>query len=262
MSANEVVQRALDEIGARVTVTDYLTETTPQAKAAQRWYAVTRQRLLRAAPWGFARKTILLEVLAEATDDPNIVPYPWLFKYAQPTDCLKMRYILPPPFPEEVEGEIDPPNVSTQLLLPWGPPSRSFRFLPAFDAADDPEPARKTLLANVPNAYGVYTADVEDTDLWDQLFMGSMEALLAYNLLMPLTGNVQMKAGFRQLVEANIAQARAVDGNEAIPTTDHAVDWMVARGTGGQLMGGPVVGGIDWTNYGLWYDAYDVNWGM
>ena len=259
MTENDVAQRALDEIAARVTVTDFRVETTPQAKALQRWYDVTRQRLLRAAPWGFARKTALLTELAVATDDPNTVPYPWLVKYEYPTDCLKMRYILPPPFPSNDE---EPPDVSTQLIIPWGRPSRSFRFLPGFDPAVDETPAYKTLLANVPDAYSVYTADIEDPDLWDQLFMGAFEALLGYNLLMPLTGNVQMKGGFKQLVMDAVAQARAVDGNEAIPTTDHEVDWIVARGTGGQLMGGPVVGGFDWSTYGQWYDAYDLNWGM
>jgi hypothetical protein len=259
MSANDVVQRALDEISARVTVTDYLTETTPAAKAAQRWYAVCRQRLLRAAPWGFARKTALLDQLALSTDTPNLVPYPWLVKYAYPTDCLKVRYILPPPVPPTTDEDV--PDVSSTLATPWCAPSRQWRFLPSFDPAEGEDPAVRTLLANVPGAYGVYTADVEDTDLWDQLFMQAMETYLGSKLLMTLTGNVGMRQGFEALVKDAVTQARAVDGNEAIPTTDHVVDWTAARNSSGWVAGNSV-GGVGWGGPGQWYDGYDLNWGM
>lgn len=257
MSANDVINRALDEIVARAEVTDYLTDQTQAGRVARRWYAVTRKRLLRAAPWGFARKTLLLTELANAQDDPDEVPYPWQVKYTYPADCVKMRYLLPPPFPVN-EGD-PPPDVSSGPLIPWGGPSRQWRFLPGFTPEDDPDPAVKFLIANLPDAYGVYTADVEDDTLWDDLFMDAMEAVLAYRFVAPLTGNVGMKAGYATLAKEAVTQARAVDGNEAIPSADHVVDWMEAR-ISGPGWGGAGTGG--WTGPGYWYDGFDLNWGM
>lgn len=261
MSANDVINRALDEIGARATVTNYLTDTNQAGRVARRWYDVSRQRLLRAAPWGFSRRTVTLTELARAADDPDLVPYPWLVKYDYPADCLKMRYLIPPPYP--AQDGIVPPDVTGGPLVPWGGPSRSFRFLPSFDPTDLVNP--KFLLANILDAYGVYTADVTDDTIWDVLFTNAMEALLAYHFVMPLTGNAGMKAGYAELAKAAVMEARAVDGNEAIPTTDHTPDWIAVRNGGGAYgygVGGVVVDGVNWGGMGMWYDAYDLNWGM
>ncbi len=256
----EIWNQALSEMGARVAV-DTLSDTTPQARQCQVFYDVVRKQLLRSAPWGFARKTAVLDVLGLFTDDPPAADYPWLVKYAYPDDCLKMRYILPPiTFPLGTA-----PNVSSGTLVPWCAPSRAWRFLPAYGTVpgatdEDPPVPTKVLLANVLDAWGVYTADVEETEFFDSLFEGALVSALASKLIMPLSGNVNLKKGFVALASDAITQARVADGNEAIPSSDHVVDWIAGRAVWNQWTYGST--GFGAGTPGTWYSGYDNAWGM
>ncbi len=263
-----ICNQALGEMGARAQITDFLTDTTQAGKMCRLFYNPTRQALLRSAPWGFARKTAALTSISLLTDNPQGSVYPWLDMYEYPADCLKMRYILPPPV---VTNNADP-DVSVQYIYPWCPPSRQWRFLPSFadvpavDPEDPPVPT-KVLLANVLEALGVYTADVEETTFFDILFEQALVAALASKLILPLAGNVNLKSGFLKVAADALLQARAVDGNEALPSTDHSVDWMVARGvynstnTADGVLGGVGFGG-SFGGPGIWYSGYDQAWGM
>ncbi len=249
-SATDICNRALAEIGSRTVINDMTTESSPAAVNCNLFYTPMRQMLLRGAPWAFTARTVILTELGTLAE--GTAPYPWLAKYAYPSDCLKMRYILPPPvFPPSG----DAPDVSTDLLLPWCPPSRQWRYKLAF------ENGAKVLVANLLNIYGVYTADVVNPDLWDPLFANAMVMGLASKLIMPLTGNVAMKQGFMALATDAVNQARATDANESISSTDHSVDWIAARVGGGYYPG--QLGGFGGDLMGDWYWAYDnLNWSM
>lgn len=252
----DICNRALGEIGARLVINS-LTETSPAAVQCRLQYNPLREQLLRTAPWGFARKTLALTTLGLLTDSPPASPYPWLAKYAYPADCLKVRYILPPPYglASDLNGE---PDVSSGLVVPWCAPSRQWRYLPAYD--DTVSPPRKVLLANVQSALCVYTVNVTDPDLFDALFTNALVMALANKLVIPLSGNVGMKQGYAALAEQAILQARAVDGNEAIPTSDHVVDWMAVREASWYPNWG--VGGDSFA-LGSWWGGYEnMSWGM
>jgi hypothetical protein len=245
----DICNRALSEIGARVLVTS-MSENTPQGKQCLLQYAPMRKQVLRAAPWGFARKTIALTRLGLLTDDPPASPYPWLAKFAYPDDCLKVHYILATPTPSIPDGV---PNVSNALYVPWCAPRRDWRYLPAYDDSTD-TPA-KVILTNIPDVLGIYTADIENPDLWDDLFQNALVMALANKLVLPLTGNVAMKNSYAQLCEQALTQARVVDGNEAIPNSDSVPDWISARGGTNYLLGQNLLGN--------WYSGWDaMNWGM
>lgn len=258
----DLCNRSLTEMGAR-TIINSLDENSAAAVACKVFYNETVEWLLRVAPWGFARRTINLTQLA--VQDPTVTTpnsfYPWLVKYAYPADCVKFRYVLPPPFPPGSTGSA--PNVSSGPIAPWCAPSRAWRFLPATDFTDDDPPQqRKVLLSNVLNAVGVYTALVPNPDLMDKGFKDALVATLAHKLILPLAGNVQMKTQFYQLAQARIMEARVQDGNEAIPTSDIPVDWMAARGVTPLFGLGPVSYG-EWASLGYWYSGYDsAEWGM
>lgn len=260
-SPADIVNRALAEIGSRTLVTDLESEDSPAAANARLFYTPLRQQLLRAAPWGFARKTLALTTLGMLTDVPPGSPYPFLMKYEHPADCLKMRYILPPPVTPTAGAEtVDPPVSDVGLLwFPWCAPSRAWRYMIAYESSPD---ARRVILSNVDRALGVYTADVTDPGLFDPLFANALSMLLANKLVIPLSGNVNMKASYLQQADRAVIEARAADGNEAIPSTDHNVDWITARNVGAGQGGfnGTVFGGPAW---GSWYSGYDQqNWGM
>lgn len=258
-TVTEICNRALSEIGSRVLVTDFDTDTTPAAVQCQLWYNTLRRQLLQAAPWSFARKTVVLETLALLSDDP--MPdgmYPWAVKYAYPTDCLRINYILPPPI--LTDGAIAP-DVSGGPLFTngWMMPSRSWRFLPAYDTDPDAEDApRKVLLSNLPDAYGVYVVDVEDTTIFDPSFEVALSAALAYKLVIPLTGNAGMKSGFQAIAQAELTAARVKNSNEAISSSDHTPDWIAVRGAGAWANGFAGAG----FGLGQWYNGWsDVSWG-
>jgi len=187
--------------------------------------------LLRTAPWAFARAQASLTLIGQlnntgTTEGPGV--FPFLFQYSYPADCLKFRYVVPPP----------PPNyavtVSTGQPLVYGPwlrPSRNNRFLLSNDV-DVNGNQTKSIITNVCEALGVYTREVTNPDVFDDLFEGALQAALSYRLVMPLTGNVGMRDEFKQAAEQAIAVARAADGNEAIGSTDHTPDWIKTRGVG------------------------------
>lgn len=254
----DIANRALSEIGAR-TVISSLAETSPAAVQCRLFYNTLREQLLRTAPWGFARKTLTLTTLGLATDTPPTAPYPWLVKYAYPADCLKVRYILPPPFVTSDTA----PNVSSGLVTPWCGPSRQWRFLKSYD--DTVSPARTVLLSNVLSALCVYTVNVTDPDLFDPLFTNALTMLLADKLVIPLSGNVGMKESYVKLAMMAVTDARVADGNESITTSDHVVDWIATRGVGSvnNGFGSLGVGGVDWGSMGQWYGGNDsAGWSM
>lgn len=250
----DICNRALDEIGARVIIAS-LAENTPQAKVANRQYNTMRRQLLRSAPWGFSRKTDLLVNEGLLSAVPPTSPYPWQAKNTYPVDCLKMHYILPQPTSAVVAGV---PSVGDQLYAPWCAPSRNFRYIPAYDPGSVAFPgAHRVLLTNITPVLGVYTVDVTDPNLFDELFENAFVMVLANKFVMPLSGNVKLKMSYAQLAQAAITEARVADGNEAIPTSDHTPDWMIARGVGGGVPGSPGF------TQGLWYSGYDdMNWSM
>lgn len=256
MDEASICNMALGEIGSR-TLIEALNDSSTAARQCALFYTITRQQLLRAAPWGFARRTVTLTSLGLATDDPNVVPYPWMAMYAYPADCLGMRYILPPPLPP---ASGDAPDVSSTFVVPWCPPSRSWRYLKANDTSVDP--SRTVILSNVVEALGVYTADVSDPDLFDPLFVKAFVQAMAANLVMPMSGNVSLKSGFVNLAKDALTEARARDGNESITTSDHVPDWIATREVGNYQnnwtypFAGPVAG------LGNWYWAYDSSWSM
>jgi hypothetical protein len=251
----EICNRALDEIGARVIISS-LTENTPQGRVAARQYDPTRKQLLRAAPWGFSRKTDLLVTEGLLSNVPPDSPYPWQAKNTYPLDCLKMHYILPQPTSQQVAGV---PTVGDTLFAPWCAPSRNFRYIPAYDPGSVAFPgAHRVLLTNITPVLGIYTFDVTDTTLFDALFENALVMALANRFCQPLSGNVKLKMSYAQLAQDAIIQARVADGNEAIPSSDHTPDWIQARGLGGVYPGntfGPQMG--------MWYSGWDdINWGM
>lgn len=258
-SPADIVNRALSEMGAQTLVEDLTTENSVAAATARLWYTPLRQRLLRTAPWAFARKTVTLSTLGLLTDTPPGAPYPFYSKYLYPPDCEKMRYILPPPV---LPAQGDAPDVSSGTLwFPWCPPSRAYRYVVAYD--DSVVPARRVILSNVPSALAVYTADVDNCDLFDSLFTDALEAALASKFIVPLSGNVGMKRDFEMVAENAILKARVADGNESITTSDVVVDWIQTRSAYGGNWAWNTPGSGPGTDWGAWNATYDaMTWSM
>lgn len=257
-SVIDICNRALSEMGTQSFIST-LDEASNEAAQCSLWYDNIRQGLLRAAPWGFARHQRALTLLDTWDGVSANAPYPLLFKYEYPSDCLKLRYIIWPPYTTNVA---DSPAVDVGVPAPyWGAPSRQNRYLVQADVDSETGAQSKSILTNVPGAVGVFTLDVTNPDVFDTMFESALSAALAYKLVIPLSGNVGMRQEFRQSAEGSITNARVADGNEAVPSSDHVVDWMAARGTPayGYGLGNPGCG----DNWGQWYSGWDsMSWGM
>lgn len=208
-----ICNMALARMGTQTQISS-LADPTNAAQQCALWYDALRQDLLREAPWGFARKQLVLSQLGYFSNGTS--PYPWLYKYAHPSDCLKMRYVLPSP-PELSDGAYYRPL-----------PHRDHKYIIGHDVdADNNEIA--VVLTNVEAAIGVYTCDVQNVDLFDSKFTQALVALLAHDLIIPLAGNIGMKESLMADKQKLVLSAQAADGNEAISTNDIEVDWIEGR---------------------------------
>jgi hypothetical protein len=88
----------------------------------------------------------------------------------------------------------------------------------------------KVILTNIEYALIVYTALVDNPNLWDDEFSEAFVFMLASHLVGALIGDKQMdKALYEKATQAAIT-ARAVDANEQPVSPSHTPDWIRVRG--------------------------------
>lgn len=254
-SVIDICNMALSEVGNRAQMITSLDEASEEANQCQLWYDTLRRRLLRTAPWGFCRYQTSLAQLGDLLPD-GTSPYPWLYKYAVPSDCIKVRYIVDPPVVPIGVIEV-PPTSLVVSYTGWLAPSRSNRYMIASDVNEENQ-RRNVIIANVQGAIGVYNGDVTDPNLFDDLFIGALASALAYKLCMPLLGNVGERQSLAASAEDAILKARVADGNESVPRADIQVDWITTRGVGSPFGYGMGPAGAAW---GQWNCSWeDMSW--
>ena len=222
----DIINQALDAAGVDIVIGDP-EEGTREAQVCLRAYVECVRQLLQAAHWDFARKQAPLDLLASSlrgeengnftnpdigsfepntnpNDNnfftPNIgfrVPFPWVYEYSYPTDCLKVRYV---PWNNHLNNNEFPGNRSipnTPLVTGFigSPATTHIRIMPApflvtmdYNYPVDTNVAdgqwweipgaspigRKVILSNVRRAHGVYTAYVPYPNMWDPLFRAAL----------------------------------------------------------------------------------------
>jgi hypothetical protein len=257
----DVANQALDAAGVEHTLGD-LQEGTRVAQVTLRAYGQCLRQLLRAANWDFARKTSDMVLLADATGQSanvgSMVPTPWIYEYAYPIDCMKVRLI---PWNYGQDPGIPTDNIQIPATIPLttatgqppltGQRLRPARFVVATDPNYPPDPGqitwvvqgespagRTVILTNVKNAKVIYTALMIYPSVWDSLFREAMVAYLASQVALPLAKDkrfgMQLRKDNIELAKMKIKEARVVDGNEGISSSDLSVDWMRTRNVGGR----------------------------
>ena len=271
----DVAQQALDAAGIDFTIGE-LSEGTREAQVTLRAYGQCLRQLLRGANWDFARKQVPLFLLADKTGQtPDVgtqVPQPWMYEYAYPTDCAKMRFIpwIPPQGgPAAPAGNIAAPTTPLMTGLavaPIAPNMKPAKFVITNDPNYPPQPGeefwlvqgvsplgRTVVCTNVKNAIAVYTMIMPYPNVWDPLFRQAMVSYLSSQIAFPLAKDkkfgLQKQTQQIAIAKGHIEAARAVDGNEGTYSSDIPVDWMNTRTTGGGygwLDGGYGFGGHGW----------------
>jgi len=233
-----------------------LTESTPEAQACTLHFEGACRALLRLAPWSFARATIQGALLAAAPGTPEnlngtvplpLVPIstanpagsmplqivPWLYEYAWPQSCVRLRQVKPP---------VNSPSQGTNTVPIWPGINMASPGFGGSGSLDNRVPYQisldadsagnqiKVILTNIEYALIVYTALVDDPNLWDDEFTEAYIFMLASHLVGALIGDKQMdKALYEKAAQAAIV-ARAVDGNEQPVSPSHTPDWIKVRG--------------------------------
>lgn len=224
-----VVNMALLQCSNRVQINS-LNDNSPAANAAALFYTPKTQALLRAAPWTFTRKQVVLTqykaAIVNGTVSSNPPPQQWQYEYLKPADCLRARFLQPT---VTTSSPGTPLTTAPNLALPAPQVNTSVPFVMAMDVDSNDNPI-PVILTNMQNAQLVYTADLSQyPDMWDPMFLNAEVAMLASFFAQALTGDQGLVATQVAIAKAALDQARAVNGSEAIPSVDHVPDWMRSR---------------------------------
>ncbi len=138
--------------------------------------------------WGFASKYEDLALLKESTDD-NPPPLPWLYEYDYPSDCIKAREIQKL---SDAEDEIP------------------FRL----DLDDDG--TGKVIHTDREDAKLRYTKRLVSCTLFSPKAIKALGLELASRIVIPLTGNLELKQTIDNLYEVALSNAEASNFNENV----------------------------------------------
>lgn len=190
-TVEDLVNQALRRISFPTPI-GYIYEGSKASRIAVDVFAQTRDNLLCAKDWDFARQGIVLTLLKVApvggyglTPWSSIYPpVPWIYEYDYPATAMAVRSVRPTPI---LIPEYDPqPNV--------------------FVAANDTALGQKVLLTNLANATAVITAQITDINQWqDSEFVEAFVDALAVQFQQALAGDpnlVKLRIGQEQMAEA------------------------------------------------------------
>jgi hypothetical protein len=181
-SIEDLCNQALLEIGSTVRIQD-IYEGSKASIAALEVYGQTRDEILDLHDWPFARRTAALALLKGPPPPGGFTPvtpwtttYPkpgWLYEYTYPADCLDFGTVIPQP----------------GLMFDLDPKPAVWRV--DNDAAFNPP--QRVILTNVPNALGVYTAQVIDPTTWEPGFVSVLVKALKTKLALVMGGNLDLE---------------------------------------------------------------------
>jgi hypothetical protein len=244
-SETDICNRALGLAQTRNQIAS-MQEQSNEANQCALYYAPVRDSALRAAHWGFARRTVTLSLLKSQPGTPeytgtvpttwnNTLPPPeWLYTYAWPLDCIAPRKIQR----QFVVGASGVPifsygwqSISPRTVLP------PVRYEVGSDTNAQGQDV-KVIHCNESQALMVYTHLITAPDLWDKLFEDTVVAALSGYLANALTGDKALVK--MRIEEANqkLMEARVRDADEGLTIHDPVPDFMAVRSIGGLVGGG------------------------
>lgn len=227
MSATEVSNEALQILGTKSTIAT-MDEDSNEARACLQAYETIRKRLIRAAPWGFCKAVAQLGLLKARPGTPEntdpatptwLSSYPppgWLYTYAKPSDCIRMRYVMEDGGAGYGAGP-DTPIFSSPTMVYYGSGTPGpQRFAMGIDGTGSNQVA--VVNCNARAAIGVYNADVTNDDLWEHDFREAFVHALAARICNAITGERGLMKDLIQVTNMRIVEASVADANELLTT--------------------------------------------
>lgn len=188
-SVIEICNLALAHIG-QGSIND-LEELSPQAKKCNLFYTNTRDSMLRQFPWNFSTKSILLSQID--TETPG-----WDYTYQYPPTALWVRKVFS-------VGDVDPEIPYEYEIITTG--------------------TEKYICCDLYQAYAKCTIRIEDTTLFDPLFIDVLTYKLALDLCMPLTNSSNKTQEIMAKLQTALSSAMlagAVEGSQKKPQSQQA----------------------------------------
>ena len=228
---------ALANVGTRSSVAS-LTENSKEAITCGLYSDNVRRGVLSTAQWDFAEEYATLGLLKALPGTPENTSSqsptwqtsypspPWLYEYAYPTDCVAVRSILP----QMATNQTTPPFTTGQYIYTLG---KQEKIASAWKRSSDKDAGGNditTILTNQSQALICYTKDIINTQLWDDLFIELVAAILAKKCCIQLTGNENRFKSLDGLVNELTMQARMKDANEGLTVHEIMPDWLRVRG--------------------------------
>jgi len=190
----DICNLALSHIGASATISS-LTEQSEEAFHCNLLYADARDSVLRAHPWGFAKRHLALS-------DVGTPPGNWSYRYSYPNDAIYAREIL------QTNTAGDPIKFEVGLA-------------DAFNA--------RVILTDQEDAVLVYTYKVTNTLVFDPLFVNALAWKIASDIVMPLTRDQERLKAAYQMYQGAISEAQTFNANESHDDVNREASWITGR---------------------------------
>ncbi|KHM51603.1 hypothetical protein SAMN02745671_01694 [Anaerovibrio lipolyticus DSM 3074] len=183
LGKTEICNIALRRIGVR-PVNNVETDVSTPATELKAVWSLAVHSVLRGAEWNFARKIIPLAELNEE----KVLGWDYLYRY--PNDCAALWAI-------EDENSIR----SGDLKHKW-------------ESVLSPETNQQAIATDCPQAYGRYTALVEDPTKWDSQFVDCLGWRLAMDVCQALASDTGLFNKCSQMYAACLSAAQTANKTE------------------------------------------------
>ena len=195
----DICNLALQKLGAlRIAA---LTENSRNARSCNNLYTRVRDAVVRAHPWSFAIKRVILA--------PSVTPpaFDYLYSFPMPVDCLRIL----PPNDNDLDWKPEGRNILTNSL-------RGSAILPVGTAA-----------SSVPQLALIYIAQITDPNQFDVLFIEAFAAMLAYEMAEEITQSNTKKSDQMVNYKYWIAEARRANAFENLAGQPPEDTWVTAQ---------------------------------
>jgi hypothetical protein len=217
---------ALARLGTQSSIAS-LDEDSPEANACTTFYAQALDAALAEIDWRFATRYQALALAGTA-------PPHWLYQYAIPADCVRVRKILNPRTfiqPQTLPGQsIYPAGVSPLFCgrMSWNSDSPEIPFErgTGADAAGDIVPV---LWTNLPLAQLAYTYRADNPGLWEPGFAEAFGWRLAFEMAIAITGKSDLQSAMAEGFQDAVTKAATATGQEGTMSISTVPDMISVR---------------------------------
>ena len=196
----DIYNMALMRLGNSSQVSS-TSESSPEARACNTFYAQCRDTMLRDFPWGFARRRVSLAQTADTA------PTNWHYVFGYPSDCLRLLGMVLPG--------------SRQPLT-----SQEVPFQLGFNGTN------RVIYCDTTIPEAVYTARVVDPTQFDPIFASALAMFLASEIAMPLAVKPDLAGALKQSYALMMNTAAVADASETFLGQEPDGEIVQIRGLG------------------------------